>query len=131
MQGPLCSHCEMENSGVIRKEEIVRPWQKTSPPSSRLAVQIARKLSDTIRAITWDRYTQTDEGFFVVYGWIGRTDGQRDFLVVMLWEYDKPEDVFYTTSSAKYSEEVSRVLYGTADGHNACRKIDELFAGVL
>lgn len=90
------------------------------------AAQIARSLESAI-PIVWDRFTKTDDGFYVVYGWIARADGQRDFVIFELWEHE-PEAVFCTTSSAKYSRRISEVLYGSADDHNDCRPIDELFA---
>lgn len=90
-------------------------------------ISVLEKLKEAI-PVEWDRFTKTDDGFYVVYGWIARTDGQRDFVLFEMWDYERPENVFCTTSSAKYSEEIGRILYGSADGHNPCRKIDELFA---
>jgi hypothetical protein len=90
------------------------------------AAQIARSLESAI-PIIWDRFTKTEDGFYVVYGWIARLDGRADFIIFELWE-DSPEDVFCTTSSAKFSKRVMEVLYGSAEGHNDCRKIEELFA---
>lgn len=76
--------------------------------------------------VVWDRFTATDDGFYVVYGWIARSDGQRDFVIFELLE-NQPEDVFCTTSSAKYSKRIMEVLYGSSDDHNDCQKIAELF----
>lgn len=92
-------------------------------------VQLIHKLKQAI-PVEWDRFTVTNDKFYVVYGWIARSDGQRDFVMIQMWDTDNddPEDVFYTTSSAKFSPEISRVLYGSANDHNPCRKIDELLA---
>ncbi|MCX6217648.1 hypothetical protein [Spirosoma sp.] len=89
-------------------------------------IEITTKLSNAI-PVVWDRYTVTDDGFYVVYGWIARPDGQRDFVIFEMWDYEKPENVFCTTSSAKYSRLIGEVLYGSSDDHNDCRKIEELF----
>jgi len=89
-------------------------------------IQIALSLASAV-PVVWDRFTQTDDGFYVVYGWIARPDGQRDFVLFQLWETE-PEDVFYTTSSAKYSRRIMEVLYGSAEEHNDCRPIADLFA---
>lgn len=88
-------------------------------------IDIVEKLKIAI-PVEWDRYTN-DDGYYIVYGWILRTDGQRDFLMIAMWETDPPEAVFYTTSSAKYSRKIAEVIYGSADDHNDCRKIDDLF----
>ncbi len=92
-----------------------------------VVIDLLKKLNDSI-PVEWDRFTKTEDNYYVVYGWIKRHDGERDFLMIGLWANDPPEDVFYTTSSAKYSMEISRVLYGSADDHNPCRKIEEIFA---
>lgn len=86
---------------------------------------ITKKLANDIPVI-WDRFT-SDDGFFVVYGWIARSDGQRDFLMISM-DVDYPaEDVFFTTSSAKYSREIMKCLFGSDEDHNDCRKIEELY----
>lgn len=78
--------------------------------------------------VVWDRYTKaSDDRYYVIYGWINRPDGLRDFLTVEMWETEWPENVFHTTSSAKYSELLSEILHGSLDDHNPCRKIEELF----
>jgi hypothetical protein len=85
------------------------------------------KTLETAIPINWDRYTSTDEGFYVVYGWIPRSDGDRDFLMIT-WDKSEPDEAWYTTSSAKYSRIIMRVLTGSDDDHNDCRNIKELFA---
>lgn len=90
-----------------------------------ILINILNSLKKQIPMV-WDRFTCTDEGFYVVYGWITRSDGQRDFIMIT-WDVAEPIGVWYTTSSAKYSAKICEILYGTAEGHNSCRKIDELF----
>lgn len=92
-----------------------------------VVIEVAEKLKAAI-PVEWDRFTKTDDGFYVVYGWIPRKDDQRDFVLFQMWDYEMPEEAFCTTSSAKYSEEISRVLYGSAADHNQCRNVTELFA---
>lgn len=85
------------------------------------------KKIDAVAPVEWDRFTKTDDGFYVVYGWICRKDGQRDFVMVAAWEDKTADDVFFTTSSAKYSESICRALYGEDEEHNSCIKIEELY----
>lgn len=47
--------------------------------------EVAEKLSAAI-PVEWDRFTKTDDGFYVVYGWIARSDGQRDFVLFEMWD---------------------------------------------
>ena len=89
-------------------------------------LEVIKKLDESI-PVVWDRFTKTDDGYYVVYGWIVRSDGQRDFIMFEMWEYEKPENVAYATSSAKFSRRISEILYGHADDHNECRKIEELW----
>ena len=90
--------------------------------------QIITKIQESI-PVKWDRFTVNDDDYYVVYGWIARSDGDRDFLVVSMENYDSGNvfDVFYTTSSAKYSKQLCMILYGEDEGHSDCIKIEELF----
>ncbi|MCX6216524.1 hypothetical protein [Spirosoma sp.] len=100
----------------------------TNKPDRKLIViEAMDELSMNI-PIQWDRYTKTDDGYYVVYGWIARSDGQRDFIMLAMWETDKIDDIFFTTSSAKYSRRILEVLFGSAEDHNDCRKIDDLLS---
>ena len=73
--------------------------------------------------VTWDRYAQ-DPTSITSYGWITREDDRSDFIVL---ELDlKSGDVSYTTSSAQYTEEISRRLYGSTDTHNTCQRIEDI-----
>lgn len=77
--------------------------------------------------VVWDRFTELD-GFFVVFGWLERPDGQRDFLLFEMQEGCPIGDVFYTTSSAKYSRSISMILYGADEDHNDCQRIADLLS---
>lgn len=93
-------------------------------PASEQVIETIRKINEWAPVI-WDRFTETD-GYYVVYGWIARSDGQRDFLVIQMWNTDLPSEAFWITSSAKYSEDIERALSGNIQDHVPCRKIDEL-----
>jgi hypothetical protein len=76
---------------------------------------------DTVCKIEWDRYTETEDQY-TCYGWIGRRDGKKDFLVVNFGKEDELKDVWFCTSSAKYSKPFSDLL-GNND-HAACKKLN-------
>lgn len=80
--------------------------------------------------VTWDRYAGTD-GMYVVYGWIEREqDSYKDFVVID-FEF-LPEDkwtVGFCTSSAKYSEEIHKLLEMTSE-HSPCIRVEGTFKSV-
>lgn len=74
------------------------------------------KFTDECQTLEWDRYTLPDDDL-IIYGWIRRSDGNRDFLLVTF----RPEEwVEFTTSSAKFSERFSK-LFGYSE-HSSCIK---------
>jgi len=73
--------------------------------------------------VEWDRYTDGN-GFYNIYGWISRSDGQRDFLLLQF--QDDLKDINFVTSSAKYSKQICDLLYGEFNIHVPCKKIEEL-----
>jgi len=78
--------------------------------------------------VLWDRYTLNDDSHFCLFGWFPRSDGQRDFLVV--YGYDNNMDMnslYYTTSSAKHTKEIQRLIYGSDEDHSDCIPINKLF----
>lgn len=75
--------------------------------------------------VEWDRVV--DEGDALkVYGWLPRHDGTRDFLLV---RFDD-ETTEYTTSSAKHSKEIGRLLCFEEAGHRPCIPFATFFDGV-
>lgn len=64
-------------------------------------------------SVQWDRYVYDEE--LMVFGWISRTDGQRDFIIVIFRE----NETRYYTSSAKYSKLFSE---NWEIPHTSCRK---------
>lgn len=92
------------------------------------------RMVEAIRAlhfVEWDRgvpATVGDDTQVTAYGWVARKDGKRDFVLLETW--DSWHGVSFTTSSAKWSKEISRVLYGSAvegETHNDCVRVKELF----
>ncbi len=77
--------------------------------------EICESISNIV-PVEWDRYT---EGKITnVYGWIKRSDGQRDFLLIQLMD----GKFGFVTSSAKYSKVLHEYLFGDLVEHNDCIK---------
>lgn len=69
-----------------------------------------------VAPIKWDRYTVYKDRF-TLFGWIDRTDGQRDFVVIDFDDNCELKDISFVTSSAKYSEKIAELL---GMGHSDC-----------
>lgn len=81
--------------------------------------------------IVWDRFTEEDNGEckeYDVYGWIERSDGKRDFVLLQLMVENDAMSCRYVTSSAKYSKTLCELIYGDSNDHIGCKKIKELAA---
>jgi hypothetical protein len=77
--------------------------------------------------VTWDRYLPGDDQVGA-YGWIPHGDGRFDFVVLHMWQgWSTPQ---YWTSSAVYSEEIARILYGDAEGHVSCQRVEWALPGL-
>lgn len=89
----------------------------------------AAEVLNRFPVVRWDRCTIGDDRHglpeLTAFGWIDRDDGRTDFLLVQL-DYDG-DPVDFTTSSAKYSEQIMERLYGSAEGHRPCQRIDDVF----
>ena len=73
--------------------------------------------------VEFDRYIDdTDDNLIEVFGWIKRKDNDRDFIVL---EFNlKTKEVYcIATSSAKYSEQISKIL---GEKHISCKSVKEL-----
>jgi hypothetical protein len=86
-------------------------------------------MADTLRALSfvqWDRFTEHD-GIYTFYGRIDREqDSYKDF-VVMVYEVGL-EWTGFTTSSAKYTEEIYRILFGNnLENHADCIRVEDHF----
>lgn len=76
--------------------------------------------------VEWDRYVNNGGQYFV-YGWIKRSDGQRDFLVLDMEIKDMALYCnTFVTSSAKYSREIMKHIFLSDVGHTDCQKIETL-----
>lgn len=75
--------------------------------------------------VQWDRYSGNSEKF-VVFGWIARPDGRSDFVLLRV----DSQWIGFTTSSAEYSEEISRRLNdGVPTGtHTRCHRVEFNFS---
>jgi hypothetical protein len=76
--------------------------------------------------VEWDRVTDDGEAI-KVYGWIPRPDGKRDFLLVRFDE----ETIEFTTSSAKHSAEIARLLCFEKGQHVTCVPFATYFKGMV
>lgn len=78
--------------------------------------------------VEWDRWTggEWSEGheYVTVYGWIDRDDEYKDFVEIIGWD---DGGVYFTTSSAEYTEEIYQVLFDEPlDEHNDCRRVENV-----
>lgn len=71
--------------------------------------------------ITWDRFVK-HSNHICAFGWIERTDGQRDFAIVWFDEGSELKDISFATSSAKYSKQLAELL---GSEHVDCEKVPE------
>jgi len=96
---------------------------------NKLAKAAVSTLLDVIKKdipVTWDRFTEYN-GYYNVYGWLPRSDGQRDFLLLQaLFTTGVTPELEYVTSSAKYSAKIHEILYGDTASHINCKKVKEL-----
>lgn len=83
--------------------------------------EILKQISEVI-PVTWDRYAPSEKQF-IVFGWIARSDLQRDFLIIWFNEGDELDKVGFATSSAKYSAKVSELFNSE---HTDCIKVENI-----
>jgi len=75
--------------------------------------------------VEWDRYVEDDDAYSV-YGWIQRSDGKRDFVLVSIKE-DLGTYVSFVTSSAKYSKTLTELIHGDTSEHIDCKRVEDLY----
>jgi hypothetical protein len=95
-------------------------------------IDLLLKRAEVLRRLTmveWDRCTSSDVDM-AVYGWIARSDGQRDFVMVVFIA-GSPHPESFATSSAKYSREIMRLLCGDDKGHIDCERVSDVFGDLL
>lgn len=79
----------------------------------------------TLEFVVWDRYTDTGHTL-TAFGWIERPhDHYKDFVIVE--HYIGTADVFFTTSSAQYSDKISKMLFGEEGQHTTCMRVEDGF----
>lgn len=76
--------------------------------------------------VKWDRWGG-DDGRAVVYGWLEREDGRSDFMLVDFRQVSGGVDVFYITSSERFSEPFASRLGAP---HRDCKRVEKDFGGV-
>ncbi len=84
-------------------------------------LKVLEPFMEKLDFVQWDRFTN-GEGFVNCFGWINRPDGRSDFVLLAIW--DGHEEPHFWTSSAQYSEEIARRLYGDAEGHVSCQRVE-------
>lgn len=78
--------------------------------------------------VTWDRCCPSEEhSYCSVFGWIAREDGRFDFIVLFTYE----GTIWFNTSSARYSREFGERLFGTAEGHRDCQRVEDVFGDLV
>lgn len=106
--------------------------------SDELRAALAERMN-RLPEVCWDRCVLHDESG-VAYGWISRDDGRSDFVVLEFqWGETKGLGgesltwlgVGFTTSSARYSHEISKRLHGSDGGHKDCERIEDAFGALV
>jgi hypothetical protein len=87
-----------------------------------------RRVLELFPECYWDRLVEVGADTRV-YGWLPRSDGRRDFLLLDFTARDGRFSIGYTTSSAKFSEEIGRRLGFPASGHVPCKRVADVLYG--
>ena len=93
------------------------------------AGKLIQDLADDLRALSfvqWDRFTagewSPDINYLQVFGWIDRDDDYKDFVLILQWDNGER---FFTTSSAEYTDAISKELFDDSAGHNDCQRVED------
>lgn len=84
------------------------------------------EIEDTLAQLSfvqWDRYVGTGNGEVHVYGWIDRPDKYKDFVLVTFYD----DGISFITSSGKYSNMISKLLFGEGDEHVPCKRVEDFY----
>lgn len=104
------------------------------------APEVRAAIAETLNRVPmvwWDRLTfDANAPEATVYGWIPRGDGRWDFVLITFGlEAETPGVEWFTwsTSSAKYSTTIYRLLHPEADpaGHIECERVEETFGDLV
>lgn len=91
--------------------------------------QVARYVA-ALPEVAWDRLAGDDETVNV-FGWITRSDGQRDFALLRFAFDELGVDISFSTSSAKHSAEFTRRLFGPEVEHSDCERVSDVLGDLL
>lgn len=78
----------------------------------------ALAMLESLTFVEWDR-AGFDDMYIVVYGWIARSDGGRDFVLVTI-DRSSGVGLEFTTSSAKYTQELNNAFGMVLETHTPC-----------
>jgi hypothetical protein len=94
------------------------------PPDDLIAAAM-----NALPEVKWDRCTRSPERC-VAFGWISRGEDPRSDFVVLTFA---PDTVAMTTSSARYSREFARRLFGEASAltHRDCERVADVFGDLV
>lgn len=83
---------------------------------------------DAMPFVCWDRLNRWEGGGLQVYGWIARADGRADFVLIT---FEGDGALGFTTSSAEWSEHISRLLHGGESvTHIPCERVEHVLPSV-
>lgn len=86
----------------------------------KLGLRYIESTLNSLPFVTWDRFVDFPEGL-EVYGWIEREDAHEDFISIYFFTNGYVE---YSTSSAKYSLKICKILFKTEKGHTDCKRVE-------
>lgn len=89
--------------------------------------------------VQWDRMSEGAAGRQMqseVFGWIDRDDGRSDFVALRFSGSARDEvpgwvNLGVFTSSALYSEEITRIVLGEDVPHYSCLRVEDEFGGLV
>lgn len=88
---------------------------------------------NSLPMVQWDRFieapVESDHWMIVVYGWIARDDGQRDYVVLEFCSWTELPS--FSTSSAKWSAQINEILYGPEAEHFDCQRVNIEFGDLV
>ena len=106
--------------------KYITPQTPQTAMNTKKQIMYLLALLENAVPVSWDRYTMSDVGAYNIYGWIKRSDNERDFLLLQIINDESGLNVGYVTSSAKYTKEIGLLLFGENAPHNTCTKIEQL-----
>ena len=92
----------------------------------------AETLLESLWMVQWDRFVQAQDPdlgvFFDIYGWIDReADSRKDFILLRLFPESEDNLRLFTTSSSRYHDTITEILFGSVDDSNPCQRVEHTF----